>query len=63
MPSQNRSNEDRDQRNREAGRRRNSTASSTKVDVSRRGIGFLDAVRRVFNLKDIDQSTSNDERI
>ena len=63
MPSRNGSNEDGDRRNRETGRRRNSTASSIKIDASRRGIGFLDAMRRVFNLKDIDQSTSNDERL
>ena len=54
MPSRNGSKEDRDQRNRETRRRSNSTASSTEVDASRRGIGFLGMVRRIFNLKDID---------
>ena len=50
-------------KNREAGRRSNSTVSSTKVDAWRRGIGFLSAVRRIFKLKNIDQITTNDERI
>ena len=63
MPSRHGSKEDRDQLNREARRGRNSTMSSTEVDASRRGIGFLNAVWRIFNLKDIDQSTRNDERI
>ena len=49
--------------NREAGRRSNSTASSTEVGASRRGIGFLGAVRRIFKLKNIGQITTNDERI
>ena len=38
-------------KSREAGRRSNSTASSTEVGASRRGIGFLSAGQRVFKLK------------